>query len=215
VEDLAKADLAAEAREYIKSIGLNDGEIDALIANIKGESASFEDVDSNAWFAGAVDYVVSAGYMNGVSATQFAPKATMTRAMLATILYRMAGEPAVEGAAEFKDVAADMWYSDAIAWAAAEGIVNGYGNGVFGTNEAVTREQFVTMLYRYVDSFGLISDESVALDGFVDGDEVCDWAVEAMGWAVAAEIIEGTPDGRLNPEATATRAEAAVMLERL
>jgi len=174
--------------------------------------ADFEDVADDAWYAEAVDTVVEAGLMNGVSATEFAPKATMTRAMLATILYRMAGEPAVEKAAEFKDVEAGKWYSDAIAWAAAEGIVNGYGDGLFGTNEAVTREQFVTMLYRF---YGEKAVEGVKLDQFTDAAAVSAWAVDAIEWAVAEGIIEGNPDGTVNPKGTASRAEAAVMLGRI
>jgi len=215
VEDLAKADLAAGARAYIKSIGLTDAQIDALLANLTGEKAGFTDVAEGAWYAGAVEYVVEAGYMNGVSATEFAPKATMTRAMLATILYRMAGEPAVETAAGFEDVAEGKWYSEAIAWAAAEGIVNGYSDKYFGTNDAVTREQLATMIYRYVDYLGLVFHDGVALDEFNDADEVSAWAVDALKWAVAAGIVTGTPEGDLNPQGTATRAEAAVMFERM
>ena len=180
-----------------------------------GEKISFSDVAEDAWYADAVDYVVGAGYMNGVSKTEFAPKATMTRAMLATILYRMKGEPAVEAPAAFEDVAEGMWYSDAIAWAAEEGIVNGYSDKYFGTNDAVTREQLATMIYRYVDSLGLVFHDGVALDEFNDADEVSAWAVEGLKWAVAAGIVTGTPDGDLNPKDTATRAEAAAMLERM
>jgi len=175
-------------------------------------ATGYTDVAEGAWYYDAIMAATEAGLMNGVSDTEFAPKATMTRAMLATILYRMAGEPAVEKAAEFKDVAAGKWYSDAIAWAAAEGIVNGYGDGLFGTNEAVTREQFVTMLYRY---YGEKAVEGVKLDKYSDAAAVSAWAVDAIEWAVAEGIIEGNPDGTINPKGTATRAEAAVMLGRV
>ncbi|MBR5491222.1 MAG: S-layer homology domain-containing protein [Oscillospiraceae bacterium] len=174
----------------------------------------YSDVAEGAWYADAVAFVTDAGYMNGVSATEFAPKATITRAMLATILYRMAGEPATEKAAEFKDVPAGKWYSDAIAWAAENEIVKGYGDGLFGTNEAVTREQFVTMLYRYAEFKGEVQGEGADISRFTDAKSISAWAADAVAWATEEGIIQGNPDGSFNPKGTASRAEAAVMFAR-
>ncbi len=112
-------------------------------------AAAFSDVPADAWYAEAVSWCREHGVMNGTSSAVFSPDRIMTRAMFATVLYRAAGSPAVEGAARFRDVTAGSWCADAVAWAAANGIVNGYGNGLFGPNDPVTHEQTVAILWRY------------------------------------------------------------------
>ncbi len=116
------------------------------------EDTGFSDVAANAWYADAAQYVRDHGIMNGTSGTTFSPNSTMTRAMLTTVLYRAAGSPAVSQTANFRDVSASAYYSGAAAWAAANGIVTGYGNGLFGSNDPVTREQIATILWRYQGS---------------------------------------------------------------
>lgn len=174
---------------------------------------SFTDVKKTDWFYEAVKYAYENGLMNGTGDNRFSPNATITRGMIVTILYRMEGEPATTGD-KFSDVVADQYYADAVAWASANAIVEGYGNGKFGPDDPVTREQLATILYRYVQYKGYASNASGDLAAFADGDSVSDYAVKAMKWAVAAEIIKGTDGNRLAPNGTATRAEAATMLMR-
>ena len=133
--------------------------------------------------------------------------------MMATILYRLAGSPAVTGSAPFSDVQAGSWYSSAVAWAASAGIVNGY-NGSYGPGEPITREQVVTTLYRYAKYSGMDLSGTGSLAGFTDSSRVSDFAAEAMSWAVGSGIVSGTTGATLNPQATATRAELATMLMR-
>ena len=129
-------------------------EIQVSFREIPPESLPFTDIADNAWYADAVRYVYKHGLMAGTSATTFAPDVTTSRSMIATILWRMAGSPVVNYAMNFADVPQDQWYSEAIRWAASEGIVGGYGNGLFGTNDPITREQFAVMLYRFAQEQG-------------------------------------------------------------
>ena len=137
----------------------------------------------------AVRFVTESGLMNGIGNDKFSPGITMSRAMLVTVLYRLEGEPAVTGDISFSDVTSGQWYSDAILWASQNNIVGGYGNGTFGLNDPVTREQAVTILYRYAKSKGLDISASVDLSGYTDMGDISDWALDAMKWAVAEGII--------------------------
>ncbi len=174
---------------------------------------TFTDVKSTDWFAESVGRMVWAKLMNGTTPTTFAPGALFDRGMMATVLYRMAGSPAVTGGANFDDVPDGSWYADPIAWGVSAGIINGY-NGSYGPNDPITREQVVTILYRYAISTGMNVSAGDSLAGFADRDRVSDFAAAAMNWAVANGIVSGTTDNRLNPKATATRAEVAAMLMR-
>ena len=130
--------------------------------------------------------------------------------MFATVLYRIAGEPAVTGENPFTDVEADAWYTDAVVWAAGEGIISGYGDGRFGTNDPVTREQMAAILYRYIQTQGQgFTGSWMFLLDFTDADQVSPWADEAMHWMVMKGIISGKGNGILDPKGTATRAEVA------
>ena len=173
----------------------------------------FPDVDENDWFYDEVVYVYENGLMNGVENNQFAPNTATNRAMLATILYRLAGEPAVSGDLPFTDVAAGTWYTDAVLWAAQNGIVNGLGENTFAPMNTLTREQLVTMLYRYAEAEGYDVSAAADLSGYPDAGKVQTYAQKAMSWAVAEGIVEGM-DGNLNPAGSATRAQIATILMR-
>ena len=174
----------------------------------------FPDVDENDWFYDEVVYVYENGLMNGVENNQFAPNTATNRAMLATILYRLAGEPAVSGDLPFTDVAAGTWYTDAVLWAAQNGIVNGLGENAFAPMNTLTREQLVTMLYRYAEAEGYDVSASADLSGYPDAGQVQDYAQPAMAWAVAENIIQGMEDGTLKPAGNASRAQIATILMR-
>ena len=174
----------------------------------------FPDVDENDWFYDEVVYVYENGLMNGVENNLFAPNTATNRAMLATILYRLAGEPAVSGDLPFTDVAAGTWYTDAVLWAAQNGIVNGLGENTFAPMNTLTREQLVTMLYRYAEAEGYDVSAAADLSGYPDAGKVQTYAQEAMSWAVAEGIVAGMDDGTLNPAGNATRAQIATILMR-
>lgn len=192
-------------------------EIQVSFREIPPESLPFTDIADNAWYADAVRYVYKHGLMAGTSATTFAPDVTTSRAMIATILWRMAGSPVVNYAMNFADVPQDQWYSEAVRWATSEGIVGGYGNGLFGTNDPITREQFAAMLYRFAQEQGydVSIGENTNILSYTDVADLSEYAISAMQWAVGAGIINGTGDGStLSPQGQATRAQAAVMLMR-
>ena len=178
---------------------------------------SFTDVPEGAWYEDAAAYVYKHGLMAGTSTTTFAPDVTTSRAMIATILWRMAGSPVVNYAMNYTDVAQGQWYSEAVRWATSEGVVTGYGNGLFGTNDPITREQLATMLWRYAQTEGY--DVSIGEDtnilSYTDVADLSEYAIPAMQWACGARVINGTGDGStLTPQGQATRAQAAVMLMR-
>lgn len=177
----------------------------------------FTDVPEGAWYEDAAAYVYKHGLMAGTSATTFAPDVTTSRAMIATILWRMAGSPVVNYAMNYTDVAQGQWCSEAIRWATSEGVVTGYGNGLFGTNDPITREQLATMLWRYAQTKGydVSIGENTNILSYTDVANLSEYAIPAMQWAVGAGIINGTGDGStLTPQGQATRAQAAVMLQR-
>ena len=192
-------------------------EIQVSFREIPPESLPFTDIADNAWYADAVRYVYEHGLMAGTSATTFAPDVTTSRSMIATILWRMAGSPVVNYAMNYTDVAQGQWCSEAIRWATSEGIVGGYGNGLFGTNDPITREQLATMLWRYAQTEGydVSVGENTNILSYTDVADLSGYAIPAMQWAVGAGIINGTGDGStLSPQGQATRAQAAVMLTR-
>lgn len=174
----------------------------------------FTDVTGH-WAAEAIAWAYENGLMNGTGETTFAPNATLNRAMLATILYRQAGEPAVEGeGVPFTDVALDAWYTDAVIWANKNGIVTGYGNGLFGSSDSITREQLAVMIYRYAKLMKEDTAASGDLSAFTDDGDASDWAAEALSWAYAEGLITGRTATTIAPQGTATRAEVATILMR-
>lgn len=177
------------------------------------ETISFLDAKESDWFYEAVSYAVENGLMSGMSEDIFALNTPLTREMLAVVLYNVEGQPESTGVNPFTDVKADMWYTDAILWANANGIVAGYDNGAYGVGDLITREQFAAILYRYAQFKGYDTTQGgMAVREFSDYENISDYARPAMAWAVNAGIMGGMDDSTLMPQGKATRAEAATML---
>ena len=174
----------------------------------------FVDVAENDWFYDSVRYVYDNGLMEGTSATTFAPTLTTTRSMVTTILWRAEGQPQTDNTVSYPDVEADTWYTEAICWGTEEGIVKGYGDGNFGPNDLITREQFATILYRYAQYKGYDVSASDDLSAFPDADQTGSWAVDAVKWAVGSGLLNGKDGGLLDPLGVASRAEVATILMR-
>ena len=175
----------------------------------------FTDVKSGDWFYEAVQYVYDKGMMTGVSADRFAPASTTTRGMIVTILYRLENEPAVSGELPFTDVEAGAWYANAVAWAAANDIVNGTSATTFAPNSPITREQMAAILYRYAAYKGYDVSQKADLSGYTDAASISGYAKDALAWANAQKLITGVTDTTLNPQGSATRAQVATILMRL
>ena len=175
----------------------------------------FTDVKSGDWFYEAVQYVYDKGMMTGVEADRFAPAATTTRGMIVTILYRLENEPAVSGGSAFTDVESGAWYADAVAWAAANDIVNGTSATTFAPNSPITREQMAAILYRYAAYKGYDVSQKADLSGYTDAASISGYAKDALAWANAQKLITGVTDTTLNPQGSATRAQVATILMRL
>lgn len=176
----------------------------------------FTDVRMKEWYASAVEFVVENGLMQGTDEGIFEPETVMSRAMLVTVLWRAEGEPA-EGSNIFTDVPEDTWYTDAVAWAAEIGVVNGVGRDRFAPDGNVTREQLATILYRYSQQQGIDVSARADLQAFPDGAQVSAYAVEALSWAVAEGLVNGSREGDgiwLEPQSSATRAQVAAILMR-
>ena len=189
--------------------GAIPGIIDAI-----GDSMRFDDVTKGDWFYKDVEYVYNEGIMDGVSKREFAPNETLTRAMIVKILYRIEGEPAGYRSSDFNDVESGRWYTGAVAWAAEKEIVKGYGNGKFGPNDPVTREQLAAILYRYTQYKGWSTTAaSGSLKGFADAASVSSYAVDAMNWAVDEGLLKGA-NNKLSPKSNATRAQVAAIIHR-
>ena len=174
----------------------------------------FTDVQTGDWFYEAVKYAVQKGLFSGTSENTFSPNMAMTRSMLVTVLYRMDGSPVVTAANTFTDVEAGQWYTDAVIWANASGIVTGYGEGKFGTNDPITREQMAAILYRYAQTKEYDVTKTDKLTGYTDASSVSTWAEPAVKWAVSQGMITGTSNTTLSPAGTATRAQVAAILQR-
>ena len=175
----------------------------------------FTDVKTGDWFYEAVQYVYDKGMMTGVSADRFAPASTTTRGMIVTILYRLENEPAVSGGSAFTDVESGAWYADAVAWAAANDIVNGTSATTFAPNSPITREQMAAILYRYAAYKGYDVSQKADLSGYTDAASISGYAKDALAWANAQKLITGVTDTTLNPQGSATRAQVATILMRL
>lgn len=167
----------------------------------------FSDVDADAWYAEAVVYCRENGLMSGTSTATFSPNSTMTRAMLATVLYRIEGEPTVSGTDGFTDTVNGAWYANAVLWASQQGVMGGYGNGLFGTNDPVSREQIATILWRYHGS-----PESERGTDFADESSIASYAMEAVDWVRANGIMNGMDGNIFSPKSSATRAQVATIL---
>ena len=174
-------------------------------------SNPFTDVKSTDWFYDAVNYVYSEGIMNGTSVYMFSPNNATSRGMLVTILWRLAGQPVVTGTS-FSDVSSSAYYYYAVLWASKYGIVDGLGNNMFGPDQAITREQFAVILYRYAQHCGYSTSANSTLVGYADSNKISSYALTAMRWACGAGLFEGDERANLNPQGQTTRAAAAKLL---
>lgn len=188
----------------------------ALVLDGKSHALPFTDLAAGAWYEDAVAYVYRHDLMSGFSEDTFGPNAALSRAQLCQILYNMEGRPAVTGGGSFSDLADGAWYTDAVTWAASQGIVDGYGGGLFGPDDNITREQLASILYRCAQARG--DDVSVGEDtnilSYSDAADVAGYAVSAMQWACGAGVITGISESALAPRGEATRAQTAAMLMR-
>ena len=181
----------------------------ALCCGIALASAvGYEDVPEGSWYWEYVYYTQENGLMDGVDGNRFDPERTMNRAMTATVLYRAAGEPEVDGSTDFSDVSDGSWYSDAVAWASQSGIMEGYGDGRFGPGDNITREQLAVALWR------MAGEPEAGESSFSDSDDISPWAVTAVAWAQDTGIMDGADGGLFRPQGRATRAQAAAVLSR-
>ena len=178
------------------------------------QSSGYSDVSDTAWYQSAVRYVTEKNLMNGTGGNRFSPNDDTTRAMVVTILYRMEGAPEA-GESSYSDVSAGAWYADAVAWAEANDIVNGTGNGTFSPTVPITRQQLAAILYRYAQYKGYGLDRTADLAGFTDGGKIQSYARTAMEWAVGTKLIQGVDSKTLGPSGGATRAQVATILQRL
>ncbi len=188
--------------------------------NISGEKESlkiksFADVRGEDWFYQDVEYVLSHGMMKGTSENEFSPEVSTTRGMIVTILWRMEGEPKVRDGKSFSDVMADSYYSEAVRWATDKKIVSGYDETSFGPEDLITREQMTAILYRYADFKDRKIDVVTDLSCFDDVSCISDYALEAMKWAYANEVIKGISENEIGPQENATRGQVAAILRRV
>ena len=174
-------------------------------------SLPFTDVSVDDWFYDMVEYVYDNGIMTGTSGTTFEPNATLTRAMMATVLWAMEGNPTA-GSGSYTDVSSGDWYYNAVRWATSAGVVNGVGDNTFAPNDPLTREQMAVMLYAYAVYKGYDTAASTAAESFNDSGEISGWALTAMNWAVDNGLLGGKPGNLLDPTGSATRAEIATIL---
>lgn len=175
---------------------------------------SFCDVDKNSWYGSAVDYVYNKGLMSGVSSEVFSPDASMSRAMLVTVLYRMAGKPYTSATEPFVDVVSSDWFYKPVVWAYSNGIVSGTSPNTFYPDNNITREQMVAIFAKYAAYKGLKTPASANLNGYNDRFAISSYATAAFKWAVGAGIISGTSPNTLGPQGYATRAQCAVIIRQ-
>lgn len=202
---------------YDKATGLavfTTTHLSVYIVGYENWTNPFTDILESDWFYDAVKYANKNGLMSGTREGAFNPNANMTRAMLVTVLYRLDAEPSVTGAGSFTDVADGSWYADAVEWANANDIISGYGGGLFGTNDNITREQLAVILYNYAGYKGYDTTKKTELTGCDDADSIAGWALPAMKWAKAEGLINGRTTTILAPGGEATRTEAASSLMR-
>lgn len=191
--------------------------VDVTFVPEKQWTNPFVDVPGDAWYYDAVKYVNENGLMAGTSANTFAPDLTTTRGMIVTILYRLEGSPDIENEIwgyPFKDVDADAWYAEAVYWARMNGIVAGYSDELFGPNDIITREQMAVILYRYAQYKGYDTTAKADLSKYADATQVGSWATDAIRWANAEGLVNGTSATTLSPKGSATRSQVAVILMR-
>ena len=209
-QDMSVADLRSF---LIRRTGWLDEQIDAWSAGVIPDRL-FQDVNEEQWFYPAVEYSVEQGLFSGMSAIQFEPYRSVTRAMAVAVLHRMVGEPKAESSCGYKDVDPDSWYAEAVNWAAEAGITSGIGKNRFAPSGILTREQLITMLFRTIQYAGIDTTGRADISAFSDSARISPWALEAMAWAVDSGVIQGN-DNRLEPQGKANRAQAAAIISRV
>lgn len=213
LEAMAAVEQAAEIEEVESIVEKLEADVQALLE--RPDARRFVDVQETDWFFDAVDYVSAKGLMIGTGPDAFGPGLLLNRAQFATILYRADGEHPAKTRMAFADVPEGQWYSEAVMWAAEKGIVMGYGHNVFGTTDFITREQMVVMMYRYAQYLNMDTANDGTCDSFADANQISDYALEALNWAVARGIINGKAGGTLiDPQGSTTRAECAAIIQR-
>ena len=195
---------------YVKDQEIEEPDIPLTDVSVTEIFADVKDT----WYTDAVAYVYTKGLMSGTAAGRFSPEDTTTRAMMAAIIYRMESEPEAP-LASFSDVLSGAWYAPAVSWAQKNGVIQGYGDGTFGPDKQITREQMVTIIYRYAQLKGYDTTGRADLSGYADAGELGDWAEEAMSWAVSVGLIQGTGATTLSPKGSATRAQIALITMRM
>ncbi|MGI6205198.1 MAG: S-layer homology domain-containing protein [Anaerovoracaceae bacterium] len=218
---LAEAKAADNCIYYLQSqIDEVKSELDTAISNLEIKTAEnddtnfpFTDVSTDRWSRGAIVYVYNKNLFSGTSATTFDPSASMSRAMLVTVLYRMDGA-SYSGANSFSDVSSGSYYYDAVGWAAANGIVSGTSATTFSPDNAITREQMACIFYRYAQYKGFSTSETAELSKYTDASSVSSYATTAMSWAVGSGLISGTSSTELSPQLGATREQTAAIIQR-
>lgn len=188
------------------------GSSDSEPSEPSGSKNPFTDIDGH-WAYDEILKAYEAGLVSGTTATTFSPETSVTRGMFVTLLYRLSGEPAANGSNPFTDVPAGKYYTNAVVWAYGNGVVNGTSDTTFSPDAPVTRQDLVTMLYRYAQFAGMDTSASASLSSFADSGSVAGYAQAAMEWAVGAGIMQGS-NGKLTPLAYTTRAQAAAILVR-
>lgn len=208
----------AETGEIIKrSVPTGDGmlvKLDGSAELVLVDNAKDFTDTNNHWAENAIDFISAHGMMNGTGETTFSPGSQLTRGMLAVVLYNFEGNPENSFAGTFSDVASDAWYADGVNWAAGLGVVSGYGNGRFGAENSITREQMATIFYNYAKTKGYDVTADTDLSGYTDAGSVNSYAADAMRWAVHAGLIEGTTGSTLSAQDNATRAQVATIFMR-
>lgn len=174
--------------------------------------AGFADVPEGKWFSEGIGYAVEKGYMAGTGNNRFSPQSTVTRGTIAQIFYAAEGKPSVSQSSRFSDVVSGKWYANGVNWAAEQGLVSGYGQGKFGPNDSVTREQMVAIMRKYAAMKGFDTSANADLSDYPDQSTISKYAVDGIRWAVSHHVITGTKNG-IEPKGTATRAQVAVILQ--
>ena len=219
-EELEFQQAARIARDGMAEFALDHASDYAIVIDDRSHEPvdlPFNDVPEGYWAYDAIQYVYGEGLMAGTSGSTFNPEGTTTRGQIVTILWRLSGSPVVNYLMDFDDVDPAAYYAEAIRWATSEGIAGGYGGGVFGPDDPITREQLAVMLHRYAqhEGYDVSIGEDTNILSYADAFDVSEYAVSALQWACGAGIISGTGDGStLTPQGEATRAQAAVMLQR-
>lgn len=210
--------ISNEGGEIIFPDGISAEAKAAFLKNVEEKvttvNTAWLDVKSSDWYYQAVRFVTDNELMNGTEKNLFSPNLILNRAMLVTMLYRLEEEPAVSGSLSFPDVKRDQWYYRAILWASQNEIVNGYANGYFGVTDPLTREQAVSVLYRYAQMKELDVGKQADLSKYSDMGKISNWALDSLKWAVAEGLIQGRTETTIDPQGVLTRAEIATIFKR-